>query len=288
MDAYLDTVNAEKVALENTIADLANENEQLRAKIDRTKNTQPTSTTDPSGASDVPEISPLISPPESTEDGVPDSPFVEPPANPDLSAPMTTPGEEVQPEEVFPGQSTARASHVGTTMGHSTAPLAAASDSHVTHLHINRAATHGRNTDGKAGDDVLVIGLEPRDQYGRFVPAANPVRIVLLDPKLEGQAARVASWDFDANQVRVGAQYAGDSPMVQLEASWPKRAPKHSRLLLWARYTTRDGRILQTSEKIHISVDGQFSTRWTPRQSEAAARVAAEPSNAPSWSPNRR
>ncbi len=286
MDAIFDTKNAEIMALEDTIFDLRFENDKLREKLKDGSSTVPGVTTD----DDDGGFGPFVTPPSDDETELP---TVEPPTNPDLSEPMTTPGVEVDPSEIFPDTS----SQLGRGgVSHSQvaslelAPAGVAEPTaEITHLHINRSATRGLNTDGKSGDDALMIGLEPRDRYGRFVPAGNPVAVVLLDPQLQGQAARIAEWHFDAAQVAVGARHASATPMILLEAVWPKRPPAHSRLKLYARYTTANGDILQTSEMIHIDVDGQFSTRWTPRQSDEAARVATRPENSksPEWRPNR-
>lgn len=293
LDAYFDTKNAEIIALEDTISDLRFENDKLRDKVGRSSQGGPSDLTE----SDDSEFGPFVTPPSDPEPGS-SYPSIESPTNPDLSPPMTSPGVEVDPSEIFPDASTS--SHVlqderdhnasvALIAPTTTAPGVAEETARVTHLHINRSATRGLNTDGKAGDDVLMVALEPRDQYGRFVPAANPVAIVLLDPQLQGEKARVAEWHFDADQVAVGASHAAATPVILLEAVWPKRPPTHSRLKLWARYTTKDGRMLQTQETIQISVDGQFSTRWTPRQRDDAARIATRPenSNSPEWRPDR-
>lgn len=292
MDAYFDTVNAEKRALEDTIYDLKYENDKLREKLEKFE-----TGVGVGGPIDTGDggYGPLVTPPGAGSQ----TPSIDPPTNPDLSDPKTKPGVEADPKEIFPKKDNTDASFdfshpesiivdagpVGTSVA---TPMADA-NAEVTHLHINRAATRGRNTDGQPGDDLLVIGLEPRDRYGRFVPAPSQVSLVLLDPDLQGQAARVAQWSFDATTVAEGAQNAAVQPMILLEAAWPKRPPTNSRLQLWARYTTRDGRILQTRETIHITPPGDLSARWTPRTERARTRVAdrTDEATAPAWRPNR-
>lgn len=296
LDAYLDTVNAEKRALEDTIYDLKYENDQLREKLSKGATTAtPSGYLAPEDEDPLDDYGPLVEPP-SVGPGT-SSPSIDPPTDPDLSDPMTAPGVEVDPKEIFPQPD----SEVRVEMSAPQAGLAGGVDtvgsgvavvggvnSEVTHLHINRVATRGRNTDGRPGDDMLVIGLEPRDQYGRFVSQPRPVSLVLLDPQLKGEAARVAQWHFDAQAVAEGSRHAGVQPMILLEAPWPKRPPENGRLKLWARYTTAEGKILQTSETVHITPASDLSARWTPRTG-TATRMATRPDDgaAPAWTPHR-
>jgi len=42
----------------------------------------------------------------------------------------------------------------------------------------------------------LLVVVEPRDRTGRTVDAPANMSVVVIDPALEGNAARVARWDF--------------------------------------------------------------------------------------------
>lgn len=219
---------------------------------------------------------------------------------PDLSIPKIEEGVPVDPSEVLPRPPANPVPQANPTAGGGNAPLASASavertaasaamsaedlpapkppgsehtevteatsDASVRELFINPRWTRGRNVDGVGGDDVLNIAVEPRDQYGRFVPVVRPIKIAVLDPARQGEAARIALWSFDVNQVRVGLQHAGPEPLILLQGVWPKRPPEHPRLVIWARCEMSDGRLLQTRQTVHIDASGRYSMRWTPRQ----------------------
>ena len=133
---------------------------------------------------------------------------------------------------------------------------AAADSSQVAAITLHEQRTGGHNLDGRAGDEGISVQIEPRDSAGQLVPAAAPVAVVVLDPSLSGEAARVARWDFTAEEV---AQRCGRPPSaegIRLEMVWPGAPPVHDRLHLFVRYVTDDGRNLQADRAIAIDLPG--------------------------------
>jgi hypothetical protein len=141
-------------------------------------------------------------------------------------------------------------------------------DTKITHLFVNPALTGGCDLDGQPGDDGLKIVLEPRNEADEYVPEAGSLSLVVLDPEREGDAARVARWDFDLDAARQVLAESGTGKGLALEMPWPAATPAVNRLKLYVRYETADGRKLQTQRDIFVTPPGQALSRWTPRSSE--------------------
>ncbi len=139
-------------------------------------------------------------------------------------------------------------------------------DTRVTHVVIIPDRTHGRNFDGRLGDDGVTVVVEPRNADDRFVPRPGAVSVVVLDPAQEGDQARVARWDLDADEIgyrlRVGSR---TSRGIDLKLPWPDKPPAHGDLHVFVRYETDDGRKLEVDGPLVVTLPGQVSQRWTPR-----------------------
>ena len=137
-------------------------------------------------------------------------------------------------------------------------------DAHVTHVVFNRRLTGGTDLDGRPGDDGLTVVLEPRNAAGRFVPLAGSVTVVVLDPQVKGEQARVARWEVDGTETARSLFIVGPNRGIHLDLPWKEKSPDHSKLHLFARYETVDGRRLVADQQITIARTGELSSRWTP------------------------
>ena len=164
-------------------------------------------------------------------------------------------------------------------------PVGGQTADEVAEIHINRFLTAGLNRDGKPGDDSITLVVEPRDRQGKYVPQAAPVSVVLLDPALSGDEARVARWDFDliasSRFLRDPTQGRGLQFILDLPAP-----PQHARLKLVVRYHSMEGKKLEKWLDIILDVPGQTVETWSPksklrtaRNDEEGAPVVDEASN---------
>jgi len=185
----------------------------------------------------------------------------------------------------------------------------------ATQLVLNRLLCGGRDEDGRPGDEGLTVVLQPRDARGSTVEKPGPVAIVVLDPAQEGDAARVARWDFTAAQIARRFRETGRGRAIQLETSWPAAPPVHNDLHLFVRYTGGDGQHLEADQPIRVALPGERPPRWVPTDPPLDAALPAEPpaelsaprvripstprirsasratrttTQRPAWSPNRR
>jgi hypothetical protein len=120
--------------------------------------------------------------------------------------------------------------------------------------------------DDKPGDDGLVIVVEPWDASDQMLADAADIHVVLIDPAEPAETSRYAQWHFDAKEAAKLFR-DGDVPGLHLELPWPGDPPSHDQLHLFVRYTTSDGRQLETDSVVEIELGGQG--RWvateTPR-----------------------
>ena len=135
--------------------------------------------------------------------------------------------------------------------------------------------TGGQTPDRRGPDDGLRIVIEPRDVHGRPCPAPGPISVVALDPAIAGEAARVARWDFAAEEI--AGLISRDA--ICLEMLWPQSPPLHDKLRLYVRYTTDDGRKLQADCPIKVT-GAQNADRWAPALLPPAVSEAEQPTPA--------
>lgn len=133
------------------------------------------------------------------------------------------------------------------------APLPTENGGRPAQLRIDPDATGGHNLDAQPGDDGLQIVFHPLDESGHLLRVPAAVSIVLLDPALEGEAARVARWDFTEDEVAAAIRASGnDEGGIPLKVVWRDRLPQNEVLSLFVRYTTADGRKLEDQIEVRI------------------------------------
>jgi hypothetical protein len=135
----------------------------------------------------------------------------------------------------------------------------------ITHLIVDPQLTSGCDLDGQPGDDGLRIVVEPRNAAEQVIAEAGSLSIVVLDPSKQGEAARIARWDFDERATRQLMADTAPRRGIKLELPWPGAAPAAHRLQLFVRYITPDGRRLQADREVFVTPPGQAASRWTPR-----------------------
>lgn len=153
---------------------------------------------------------------------------------------------------------------------------------------------------GALEQEGVSVAIELRDAQGRACRAAAPISVVVLDPALPGDAARVARWDFSAEDVAAMLQQSPAEEGLRLAMPWPKQAPVHKKLRLFVRYTTDQGQKLQAECPIELEparqqVDLREPGLLPPHDQNAeelsavaTSNVEAEPAEPTSSEPARR
>lgn len=126
----------------------------------------------------------------------------------------------------------------------------------VASVTLSQTLTGGFDVDRKPGHDGIIAVIEPRDSQGRLMVVPASVSVVILDPALSGKEARLGRWDYSVEQVaRVLAQNQPGMG-IPLEVMWPTTPPQNSTLHLYVRYTTADGRKLETNRVVEVTLPG--------------------------------
>lgn len=252
----------------------------------RTNDFEPAS---PSGRSDLPnqfDLSPPdidpgdLSPPR-IDPGTPEPPSIDaPPSTLDVPQPL----ENLDPIPPLPrtdgasasgGNSSNRASASQTARP--TSARSAVVDRNVAYLSINPYLSGGRDADQQMGDDGISLVVEPRNADDQYLKLPAPVSVALIDPELEGEAMRVARWDFTAEQVRELMRVSQHPRGFEMWLPFNNGHPRHDRLRLFVRYIAADGRKVQTDQEMFITLPGQYSQRWTPRSVAGVESASADP-----------
>jgi hypothetical protein len=229
----------------------------------------------PLGVPEVPENLQGPSKPLNPRDGGPSRPnrdHTRSPGPAELDGPALESG---------PGGVTARPGRF-TLAGQSASavPVTPTGDSrHVSRIVLNRTLTGGVNAGNGAGDQGLLVVVEPLDRAGRIVDAPAEMSVVVRDQALTGEAARVARWDFTAAETAAMFRRTGAGAAIHLTAAWPGDPPAHHKLHLYVRYMTADRRELRAETPIEVSLPGDKTARWTPsdRPAEPPAISEQEP-----------
>lgn len=116
----------------------------------------------------------------------------------------------------------------------------------------------GRDYDGQVGDDGIAVLVQPIDGQGQTVLQPAKLAVVVIDPALQGSAARVARWDLAPEEVQSYQVRQPGAEGFLLELPWPGPAPEHEDLKVFVRYETADGRRLETNAdlRIHLPSSG--------------------------------
>ena len=84
----------------------------------------------------------------------------------------------------------------------------------------------------------------------------------------------MARWDVTAAKA---SARLGDGPEhgIHLNLPWPDRPPAHSRLHLFVRYVTSDGRKLEADGLVEVGSSADRTAGWTPAPRRAAEDAEA-------------
>lgn len=206
-------------------------------------------------------------------------PGVDGPALPYDGPPLISPPDPHVPE----GERMAKTTTAGTKsrLARRGKALSAADgpiDEVVTQITLNRKLTGGHNVDAHPGDEGVMVVVEPLNAAGDLVEVPGQVSIVVLDPAIEGEAARVARWDFDSQEA---AEHLKRTPLgdgLHFDLRWPHSPPVHRVLNLYVRYTTADGRRLQAEKQIEVDPPkgAEASDRWTKDEPASSSPSGSE------------
>jgi hypothetical protein len=185
--------------------------------------------------------------------------------------------DSTQPELEQRGPVLSQASYTAPDETASRPPERLNPDTPVDSIELNDGLTGEVNSTGEAGAGYLSVVIQERDSHGKRVLGPGDVSIVVVDPALEGSAARIARWNFDSDEVQQHVRRNHDGGSLQFELPWPS-PPEHSDLRVFVRFTTFDGRRLEANLPIDVQagVADAGPHDWKKTALSAAARSGVD------------
>ncbi len=140
-----------------------------------------------------------------------------------------------------------------------TAQLREAQPEEVAQIAIDPTQIGPLQIDFNQQKEGLRFVLNCQTEQGETVTTASQAEIVVIDPLLPGDAARVARWNVAPNQMENRIQLTPQPDGVLFELAWPQnRKPQNNQLDVFVRLTDNTGRRVQTQQKVDLS-SPQFS-----------------------------
>jgi hypothetical protein len=126
-------------------------------------------------------------------------------------------------------------------------------------LRINTLLTGGLDEDGRPGDELLSLVLEPFDADGGTLKLPGNLAVEISDPAADDESEIVGEWAFSAEDVRkawhAGFIVTGFKFRLPLAASL-----QHETLVVHARLSTTDGRVFDATETVKVRVPSTDAT----------------------------
>jgi hypothetical protein len=150
-------------------------------------------------------------------------------------------------------------------------------DVNVERIVLNPALTGALDAQDQSSSRVLSVAVEQRDANDSRVLAPGDVTIVVVDPALEGRAARIARWDFESDDLAEHVRRNRDGGSLQFELPWPAQ-PQHNDLRVFVRFTTYDGRRLEANLPIDVPLGdfGFLDHGWRKSTQPVTAKPTAD------------
>ena len=122
----------------------------------------------------------------------------------------------------------------------------------VDRIVLNSRLTGGYDFDGRPGDEGLLLVIEPQDKSGDYVALPGELTISVHDPSKRGADARIAQWDYSAEESTELLRQTLLGKGFHLQLPWPNELPDQSELTVSTTYRTEQGERLKTRRTIQI------------------------------------
>ncbi len=159
-------------------------------------------------------------------------------------------------------------------------------DRRIVELAFHPVLSRSMDLDGKPGDDGVFLVLQPKNQLGQLVDEHAKLTVVVLDPALPEDRARIGFREYSPAEVKAKMNPIGSQAGIHLQLPWNGPNPTADRVIVFAKYTFSNEQEVIGSREIMLTADAQMKTVWTPRQpsgddkfpTATAAQVAEAPS----------
>ncbi len=145
----------------------------------------------------------------------------------------------------------------------------------VASVSINESATRGVNLDNVAGDEGLVLLIQPKSDSGTVLQTPGDLTVTILDPNERRNQEQIGMWQFGASEV---PNFFVRDELIQqgilLHLPWNTQTPRNRNLLVNVAFTDSTQRKHETSFEINImpppenySPDDSLIAEWLENDS---------------------
>ncbi|MGE0608614.1 MAG: hypothetical protein AB7O62_16085 [Pirellulales bacterium] len=117
-----------------------------------------------------------------------------------------------------------------------------------------------------ASQQAFVVIVEPRNASGKLMAAVGDVSLVAIDTQQRGDKARLARWDFSADQAAACVRRTVLGPRMFFHLDWPQAPLENQNLRLYVRLQTVDGRFLQADAPLELPSGRSILREWSKDQ----------------------
>ena len=124
----------------------------------------------------------------------------------------------------------------------------------VTEIVINRGQSRGHDVDGEPGDEGLNLLIQPKTARGETMLTSGELTISIIDPLEPAANQRIGIWKFLPKETELFFAEENETTRgILLHLPWDQALPQNKEIVVFVRFTTPDGRRLETSSQIRIA-----------------------------------
>ncbi len=157
----------------------------------------------------------------------------------------------------------------------------------VRDIQIDRELSRAQNFDGKAGDDGILLVVQPVDDAGNVIPVAGKIKVSIIDKHEKGERQRIGFYELleqDVQPIIETSEALGAG--IHLRLNWNRHVPRNRLVRVFVRYEV-EGRRYQASIPIRVNTTADQQANWTPDRMSPTAAQSSSNNNRPTWRPRR-
>ena len=140
----------------------------------------------------------------------------------------------------------------------------------VASVAISESATRGEDLDGIAGDEGLIVLIQPLSRSGRALQTTGDLTVTIIDPQETGERQQIGTWQFSAEEV---PNFFVKKDLVQqgilLHLPWDFRIPRNQTLVVSVQFTDTNRQVHRSTYELSIvppnqdySPDDSLVVQW--------------------------
>jgi hypothetical protein len=143
--------------------------------------------------------------------------------------------------------------------------IAQPTDTRVVEIAFHPSLCRGSNRESEPNEDGLRLVLQPKNQYGDFLPEVAGMTLVVVDSGRPEAESKIGRWTWTAEELEHSLEPIGFSQGFHVAVTWQSKRPIAKSVQVYVRYEMADGRKLVNDKTIELYAPSLGSDAWTPR-----------------------